>query len=99
MAEQQQIQVKITDEILKGVYANLVVVGHSKEEFAMDFVSVSPAQGQGIVGAKVFLSPGHAKRLLAALSENIGKYEKQFGMIQEAKDASVNSEIGFQAAA
>lgn len=99
MANQQQIQIKISDDVLKGVYSNLVVVGHSKEEFTMDFVSVSPAQGQGVVTAKVFLSPGHAKRLLAALSDNIGKYEKQFGTIQAAQEAPVNGEIGFRAAA
>lgn len=92
---QQQIQIKITDDVLKGAYANLVMVGHTKEEFILDFISVSPGQGQGIVTAKVFLVPGHMKRLLAALKDNIAKYETQYGTIAEA-EASTPAGIGFR---
>lgn len=92
---QQQVQIKITDDALKGSYANLAFVTHTKEEFILDFASVSPNQGQGIVTAKVFLSPGHTKRLLAVLAENVKKYEQQFGTIAEAQTPSAGTEIGF----
>ena len=77
----QQIQVKIPDEVLKGVYANLVQIAHTKEEFVLDFANVMPPQG--IVNARVYLSPAHAKRLAKALLDNVGRYEAQFSKIDE----------------
>ncbi len=91
--KQQQMQIKISDEVLKGVYANAMQVGHTKEEFILDFMNLSPYQGVGIVNAKIIMSPGHLKRVIAALQDNLSKYENQFGKIEEA-DAP--SEIGFR---
>ena len=34
------------------------------------------------VRSRVILSPQHAKRLVAALEENVGRYEKNFGEIE-----------------
>lgn len=92
---QQQIQIKITDDVLKGVTANMMAVAHTKEEFVVDFMNIYPAQGQGIVTSRVVLTPGHIKRILKALEENLKKYEAQFGMIAESDSPS--PEIGFQA--
>ena len=94
MPEQQpqQIQVKITDEVLKGVYANLAQIAHTKEEFVIDFMSMMPPQG--IVSARVYLSPAHTKRLAMALMDNVKKYEDQFGKIAESVQPS--PEIGFK---
>lgn len=90
--QQQQMQVKVSDEVLKGVYANMVQVGHSPEEFILDFMNLFPPAG--VVGARVIVSPGHAKRLAAALADNIKKYEEQFGPIK-ASDGP-NQKIGFR---
>ena len=79
-----ELGIKITDEILKGVYANNMVVAHSKEEFFVDFINVIPPQG--IVTARVIISPGHMKRIIKALSGNLGKYEAKFGEIAEAPE-------------
>ena len=96
MADQQrQIQIKITDEVLKGAAANMMAVSHSKEEFVLDFMNIYPAQGQGIVTSRVIVTPGHAKRIMTALKENVEKYEKQFGKIEEA--SAPDQEIGFKA--
>lgn len=92
--QKKQLQIKISDEVLKGVYANAMQVGHTKEEFILDFMNLSPYQGVGIVNAKIIMSPGHLKRVIAALQDNLSKYESQFGKIEEA-DAP-NSEIGFK---
>ena len=35
-----QIQLKSTDEVLRGVYANLLQVQNNKEEFVLDFINV-----------------------------------------------------------
>jgi hypothetical protein len=80
----QELGIKITDEILRGVYANNMVVAHSKEEFFVDFINVIPPQG--IVTARVIISPGHMKRIIKALSENVRRYEAQFGEIAEAPE-------------
>jgi len=90
-----QVSVKIGDEVLKGAYANMMGVAHTKEEFVLDFINIYPAQGTGVATARVIISPGHAKRILAAMKENIEKYEKSFGAIKESDAPSVGG-IGFQ---
>jgi hypothetical protein len=47
----------------------------------------------GAVTARVILSPGHAKRVVAALSENIRKYEGTYGTILTAEEPE--GKIGF----
>lgn len=89
--EQQQIQLKAKDDDLKGGYANVMQVTHTKEEFVMDFFLVMPPQG--ILTSRIVMSPGHAKRMIKALQENVGKYEEKFGNIEEAE--SPEGKIGF----
>lgn len=91
----QQVQIKITDEVMKGFYANNMLVSHTLEEFVMDFVSIL-GSNHGIVGAKIITSPGHAKRIMAALKDNIEKYETHFGEIKTAIAPGSSSEIGFE---
>lgn len=93
----RQIQIKITDDVLKGEHANMMAVSHSKEEFILDFMNVYPMHGQGIAVGRIFITPGHMKRVLKALADNIGQYEKQFGTIEEAPAVSSPNEIGFHA--
>jgi hypothetical protein len=61
-----------------------MVVTHTKEEFILDFLMVVPPAGT--VTARVIVSPGHMKRILVALQENISKYENAFGTIQIAEE-------------
>ena len=91
MANQQQIQIKVKDDDLKGVYSNLMQVLHTKEEFILDFFLVSPPTG--ILTSRVVMSPGHLKRMIKALQENLGKYEEKFGKIEEAEAPEVK--LGF----
>ncbi|PIS40880.1 MAG: DUF3467 domain-containing protein [Candidatus Kerfeldbacteria bacterium CG08_land_8_20_14_0_20_43_14] len=95
MNQQQQIQIKIDDAIMKGVYANMMSVSHSKEEFLLDFLNVYPLQQAGIATSRVIVSPGHMKRIVNALQDNLKKYEASFGKIQEA-DAPTSGEVGFR---
>lgn len=90
--QQQQIQVKIPDDVLKGVYANMVQVGHGPEEFILDFMNLFPPSG--IVSARVILSPGHMKRVVSAMQDNLKKYEAQFGAIKSADQPE--HKIGFR---
>lgn len=88
----QQMQVKVTDEILKGVYANMVQVAHTPEEFIMDFMNLFPPSG--IITSRVIVSPQHMKRIIAALQENLKRYEGQFGKVAEGSSPEHN--FGFR---
>ena len=89
---EQQIQIKADDATLKGNYANVAMIGHTKEEFNIDFVNIF--QNQGILLSRIIMSPGHAKRLLEALRANIEQYEKGFKVkIESAEDPK--NHIGF----
>jgi len=89
----QQIQIKVTDEKLRGEYSNMMQILHTKEEFVLDFLNIFPPTGT--LNSRVILSPGHFKRMMKAMEENLKKYEEQFGKISES-EAPKNS-IGFQA--
>jgi hypothetical protein len=91
---EKQIQIKMSDEMLKGSYANAMQVAHTQEEFILDFLNLSPHQGVGIVNSKVIMSPGHMKRAISALQENLKKYEDKFGKIEEASE--LGNQIGFK---
>ena len=74
-----------------GVYSNLMMVSHRKEEFVLDFVFIQPQQpapGQpgATLRARIITTPEHAKRIVRALQENIQRYETSFGPISEATD-------------
>lgn len=91
--KQQNLNVKIEDSVLKGNYANNMQVSFTGEEFVLDFMNLFPPQG--IVTNRVFMSPGHMKRMIAVLTGSLKKYEEQFGSIKEAS-APIGSEIGFK---
>lgn len=78
------LNVKISDDELKGRYSNLLRIAHTREEFILDFISLLPPQG--IVAARILTSPGHLKRIIRALSANLDRYEQAFGVIQEAAE-------------
>jgi len=81
---QRQIAVKATDEALMGRFSNLVQIYHSKEHFCFDFLHDHPPVGQLL--SRIVVSPGHAKRLLKALNENISKFEQEFGEIDDGTE-------------
>jgi len=78
----RELPVKIPEKVIGGVYANQMVIGHTREEFLLDFINLFPPQG--VVTARVIVSPGHLKRMIGALAENLKKYERQHGEIAEA---------------
>lgn len=86
-----EIQVTFPEHLKGGVYSNNMVVTHTKEEFVLDFLMVSPPAGT--VTARVILSPGHARRVAVALAENVRKYESSFGAIPVTEEPQ--GKIGF----
>ena len=81
MSEKNDVPVKMSDEVLRGVYANQMVVRHTREEFVLDFLNLFPPTA--VVTARVVVSPAHLKRILSALQDNLRRYETQFGPIPD----------------
>jgi hypothetical protein len=94
-AHQHQMAVQADPETSLGVYTNLMMVSHRKEEFILDFLFVPPQQAapeQTIANlrARIITTPEHAKRIVRALQENIQRYETAFGATSEATDLPRN---------
>ncbi|MCU0338788.1 MAG: DUF3467 domain-containing protein [Spirosomaceae bacterium] len=83
---EQQINVEISEEIAEGVYSNLVMIAHSNSEFVLDFIRLLPGVPKAKVKSRVILTPEHAKRLLAALKDNIRKFEDNYGDIRQSDE-------------
>ena len=90
--QSQKINIKATDEKLKGEYSNVMQILHTKEEFVLDFLNVFPPTGT--LNSRIILSPGHFKRMVKAMQENLQKYEASFGKLDESQEPKG---IGFQA--
>jgi hypothetical protein len=84
MAAQQnappQIQLTTADEMSRGRFSNTMVVAHSPEEFILDWLLMSP-NGNHLV-SRIVVTPGHIKRIIAALTDNLKRYEQKFGGIR-----------------
>lgn len=93
MTNGKEIPINMPQELQPGVYANNMMVTHNKEEFVMDFIFMDPQMGQ--VVSRVVTSPGHMKRIVTALQDNLKKYEMRIGNIEEAP-APKGKLIGFK---
>jgi hypothetical protein len=81
-----QINIELSEEVAEGVYANLAMIAHSNSEFVIDFIRLMPGVPKAKVKSRIVVTPEHAKRMLAALQDNIRKYEETFGPIKNTKD-------------
>ena len=84
MANQEnknQLQIQLRPEIADGKYSNLAMIGHTPNDFLIDFIFAAPGMPQAPVVSRVIMTPENAKKLMLALNDNIAKYEKQFGEI------------------
>jgi uncharacterized protein (DUF1778 family) len=84
-ANNNQLQIELTEDIAQGIYSNLAIITHSSSEFVMDFVRVMPGIPKANVKSRIILTPEHAKRLMHALQENIQKYESVNGTIKNVR--------------
>lgn len=83
---QNQINIELSEEVAEGVYSNLAMIAHSNSEFVIDFIRLMPGVPKARVKSRVIITPEHAKRLLAALKDNIDKYEANFGPIKQSPE-------------
>jgi hypothetical protein len=77
------LNVRFPEALLGGVWANFARVHHSEHEFTIDFMRLDYAsvseegEMQGVVVARVGLSPLFVRQLIAALEGNWMKYAKK----------------------
>ena len=92
--KENKIEIQLDPEIMRGTYANVTNIGHTQEEFLIDFLFVQQQPAPfGKLVSRVILTPGHAKRLLVALQENIKKYDENFGKNDSIKMPPLNQTI------
>ncbi len=93
--KQNEIKIEIDDQISNGIYSNLALITHSESEFVLDFIFFQPQSGKAKVRTRVITSPSHAKRMVAALKDNIAKFEAKFGEIKEPALQMPNEKSGY----
>lgn len=76
-----RLNIKVSDDAGRGVYANLVAVHNNEMDFIFDFIFVEPRRSQGQLVSRVVANPRTAKRLLKGLTELVRLYEGRFGEI------------------
>lgn len=87
MANQKQpdnkaLDIELSEEMADGIYSNLAIINHSAQEFVVDFIKMMPGLPKAKVKARIILTPQHAKRFLAAMAENIERFEAVNGEIE-----------------
>ena len=100
MKTQRGRQMKVNIEVppdLDAIYANLALITHTASEIIIDFACVLPNTPKAKVHARVINTPMHAKLLLRALTENLEKYEAQFGEIKLPADGDALAQQFFGA--
>jgi len=90
--ESKEVQIQASREDLKGVYSNIMRVSHTPEEFVLDFMNITG--NEGVLASRIILSPGHYKRMLSALQDNLKKFEQKYGEIKVVEEPK--REIGFR---
>jgi len=89
-----QINVELGEKEAEGIYSNFVVIGHSLSEFVLDFARVLPGTPKSKIFARIVMTPPNVRGLLAALEDNVRKYEGQFGKIP-TMNPEASKGIGF----
>jgi hypothetical protein len=89
-----QLNIELSEEIAEGIYSNLAIITHSNSEFVVDFVKVMPGVPKAKVKSRIVLTPQHAKRLLAALADNVEKFESVHGPIKETEGFALPMNFG-----
>ena len=66
---------------LESQYVNFVRISHTASEFVMDFSLLLPGINKPQVDSRIVMSPTAAKLFLRAMTENLKRYEANFGEI------------------
>lgn len=82
MQPQQKRQIKLEMPAdLNAQYSNLVMIGHTNNEYLFDFIQLVPHDPRARIQSRIVMTPVHAKMFLNALTENIKRFEDKNGEI------------------
>lgn len=94
---QQHLNIELGEKEAEGIYANLAMLTHSPTEIIIDFARVMPRSPKARVLARIIMTPMHAKLLHKALTDNLKKFEGQFGEIKlHGTPHGASKPIGFE---
>lgn len=79
--QKRRIKLEVPKD-LTASYANTVMISHTAHEVIFDFIQLIPSDPTARVQHRVIMTPVHAKMLLNALTENLGRFEERNGEIQ-----------------
>ncbi len=89
-----KLNIELSEQMAEGEYSNLVMIGHSREEFILDFIRVMPGVPAARVKSRIIVTPRHAKRFLRALAENIDRFEDVNGPISDSDNPDLPVQFG-----
>jgi hypothetical protein len=89
-----KLNIELDETIAEGTYSNLAIINHSASEFIVDFINVMPGTPKAKVKSRIILTPEHAKRLAKALVENVKRFEKANGTINEPENPPIPMNFG-----
>lgn len=92
--DQNPFNIELDEKIAEGTYSNLAIINHSDTEFVVDFVNIMPGVPKARVKSRIILTPQHAKRLLRALEDNIGRFEATNGEILDSENPNLPMNFG-----
>ena len=90
LKNKNQLNIELGEDVAQGTYSNLAVITHSPAEFVIDFIRDMPGVPKAKVQSRIILTPEHAKRLVAALQDNIQKFEAINGPIRSNPGENTN---------
>ncbi len=74
-------QLKLSDDMLSGVYANAVMIAHSPAEFYLDFIT--NFYPRSAVSCRVYLSAPQVPALLNTLNRAFQQYQQKLAAMQQ----------------
>ena len=72
---------QISTQVLGGTFSNSLTVKHAQDVFVMDFIINFPPVAK--INARFLASPGHFRRIISVLGDNLSQYEERFGKIDD----------------
>lgn len=91
-AEELYDELKLPDEMLSGVYANAVRIGHSATEFSFDFITTFFPRS--CVSARVHLAAPNIPRLLDSLTHSFEQFQRKVAQQQKRQPPQQGDQPG-----
>jgi hypothetical protein len=94
--ERPLIEPEMADEVADGAYANVAQIVFSPAEFVFDFGRAVPGRAGFKIISRIITTPLHAKQFLTTLTENVSRFEEQFGEIKIPQRPEPGGPEGFK---